>query len=101
MPRQPGSPRPARSRAVREPVQVYLAPDDSALLNQLATDSGLSKAEILRRGMRSYAREHGGPSPMLRFLADGDRAEWPDRVAVDHDAVLGAIHRGTPPRKRR
>lgn len=76
-------------RTLREPVQVYLAPDDSALLNRLATESGLSKAEILRRGVRSYARECGDESPMLRFLAESGAEGWPaDGTAADHDAVL-------------
>ncbi len=47
------APRPA---AVREPVQVYLAPDDRDLLNRLAEETGLSKAEILRRGVRDLVR---------------------------------------------
>lgn len=79
-----------RAGLVREPVQVYLAPDDSALLNRLAEESGLSKAEILRRGVKSFAREQtGAVAPMLRYLAESSAAPWPSaRVAVDHDAVL-------------
>lgn len=84
---------------VREPVQVYLAPDDSDLLQRLAEQSGLAKAEILRRGIRSYAAEHGGPSPMLQFLATSTATGWPDAVAVDHDAVLAEAYR--PARKKR
>jgi hypothetical protein len=84
---------------VREPVQVYLAPDDSALLGRLVEESGLSKAEVLRRGIRSYAAEHGGTSPMLRFVDESGSAGWPDAVAVDHDAVLADMYRG--PRKTR
>jgi len=93
---------PKRTRppaAVREPVQVYLAPDDSALLNRLATETGLSKAEILRRGMKSYAREHGGSSPMLRFLSESGPEGWPESVAADHDALLAESYQ--PARKRR
>ncbi len=75
--------KPTRPRAVREPVQVYLASDDSALLTRLAEESGLSKAEILRRGVRSYARERDASgSPMLRFLDE----------AIEH----GATAAGSP-----
>jgi hypothetical protein len=56
--------------SVREPVQVYLAPDDRDLLNRLVAETGLTKAEILRRGMRSFAREQSGTSPMLRFISE-------------------------------
>ena len=86
---------------VREPVQVYLAADDSALLNRLAAESGLSKAEILRRGVRSYAREQvGGASPMLRYLAETTPGAWPSGVAAEHDTVLAEAYR-TPRKKRR
>jgi hypothetical protein len=89
----PNAPRPKR---LREPVQVYLAPDDSELLNRLASDSGLSKAEILRRGVRSFAREYGGESPMLRFIMEGGTGRWPAAgVAANHDAELAESYRGT------
>ena len=89
----------SRSRVVREPVQVYLAPDDSDLLSRLTSETGLSKAEVLRRGVRSYAREQGGESPMLRFLTESNAAGWPDAAAVDHDALLAEAYRA--PRKKR
>ena len=92
--RKEPSPPPA-SRAVREPVQAYLAPDDSDLLNRLAEESGISKAEIIRRGIRSYAREQSGESPMLRFLTEGDAGQWPTAAAVDHDAMLMEEYRET------
>lgn len=62
-------PKPAPA-VVREPVQAYLAPDEAALLARLAAESGLSKAEVLRRGIRAFAREQDAPSPMLAFIAD-------------------------------
>jgi hypothetical protein len=89
---------PSRSRMVREPVQVYLAPDDSALLNRLSKETGLSKAEILRRGIRSFAADQGDSSPMLRYLTDSGGEGWPDAVAADHDAVLADAYRA--PRKK-
>lgn len=93
---------PQRPKAVREPVQVYLAPDDSELLASLAKLTGLSKAEVLRRGVRSFAREAGGESPMLRFIAESTSADWPKAAATDHDSLLAEEYRGDrPPRKRK
>ena len=82
-----------KPNAVREPVQVYLASDDRDLLNRLAEETGLSKAEILRRGVRSFAREQGGVSPMLRFVAESPPHAWPDAVAANHDDVLADEYR--------
>ena len=77
-----------RPDRVREPAQVYLSPEDSALLLQLTVDTGLSKAEILRRGIRSFAREQGSAGPMLAYLNDSASSSWPDEVALEHDRVL-------------
>jgi hypothetical protein len=96
MPKTP-SPRPG---AVREPVQVWLAADDSALLHRLTQETGLSKAEVLRRGVRSFARDQGTTSPMLQFIDAGDAAGWPRAAAANHDAVLAESY-VSPKRKRR
>ena len=89
-----------RAATVREPVQVYLAPDDRDLLNRLSQETSLPKAEILRRGLRSFAREQSGGSPMLAFLAESRDGEWPDAVAAKHDEILAETYRATG-RKRR
>lgn len=100
MSKSPAS-RPARSsRTVREPVQVWLAADDSALLQRLALETGLAKAEILRRGVRSFARDQGTTSPMLQFIETSDAQGWPRAVAADHDAAL-ALSYLPAKRKRR
>ena len=92
---------PRAAKGVREPVQVYLAPDERDLLNRLAAESGLSKAEVLRRGMRSFAREQSGASPMLAFIAEGQADTWPDTgVAARHDEILAESYRAAT-RKRR
>jgi hypothetical protein len=90
---------PSKPRMVREPVQVYLAPDDSELLSRLTTETGLSKAEILRRGIRSFAAESGARSPMLDFLAESAKGPWPENVALRHDEVVTDFHR--PKRKKK
>lgn len=87
-----------RPRVVREPVQVYLASDDSALLARLAEESGLSKAEVIRQSVRSYARAMQRESPMLRFVAEGADAEWPSGLARGHDAAIAGSH-GKPGRR--
>jgi hypothetical protein len=96
-------PKPGRRprSTVREPVQVYLEADDSALLARLAAETGLSKAEILRQGMRSFARAQSGTSPMLRFLDEAGASNAPAGAAADHDAVLAESYRGVAKKKRR
>jgi len=91
---------PKNPRTVREPVQVYLAADDSALLLRLTQETGLSKAEVLRRGVRSFARDQGTASPMLQFIESGDARGWPRAAAANHDAVLAESYRPAT-RKRR
>lgn len=70
---------------VREPVQAYLAPDEAELLTRLADAAGLSKAEVLRRGIRAFAREQHTPSPMLSFIRDlpAANAEPSEHIAID------------------
>ena len=93
--------KPKPPKAVREPAQVYLASDDSELLARLALDTGLSKAEVMRQGIRSFSREQArANSPMLDFLDAAQTAAWPDLVAAHHDDVLAEMHR-PPSRKER
>jgi len=89
-----------RPASVREPVQVYLGQDDRDLLKRQVAETGLTKAEILRQGMRSFAREQGGASPMLRFVAESKEGEWPDAVAEGHDEVLAASYRVASKKRR-
>jgi hypothetical protein len=92
-------PDPSRPKLVREPVQAYLAGDDVELLNRMTEETGLSKAEILRRGLRSFAAEQGGESPMLRFMGAQDTRGWPDSAAAGHDELLAEAYKA--PRKRK
>ncbi len=95
---------PKRNRVsqVREPVQVYLDPSDSALLLEVARRTGLPKAEILRRGLRSVAEhllaERAPGWSMDRLVgALGDDPALPRDLASRHDEYLY----GTPRRARR
>lgn len=83
-------------RLVREPIQVYLAPDDRRLLDSLARATGLSRAEILRRGIRSFAAAaQSGKSPMLAFLDDVAGEQWPEGAAEQHDEFLARMYRSS------
>jgi hypothetical protein len=89
---------PRKPTAVREPVQVYLAGDDVSLLVRLTTETGLSKAEIMRRGLRSFGALHGGVSPMLQFVDSSGPAGWGDDVAERHDDILAEEYLALPPK---
>ena len=87
--------KPAR---IREPLQVYLDPDERGLLDRLARATGLSRAEILRRGLKSFAVEHGGKSPMLEFMESlKDAADASSDMAERHDDYLDEIYRDVHP----
>lgn len=84
-----------RPRRVREPIQVYLDPDERAMLDRVAGDTGLSRAEVLRRGLRSYAAEQAaGRSPMLEFLEWMKQQDFdlPPDLSVRHDDYLAEIY---------
>jgi hypothetical protein len=88
--------KPAR---VREPLQVYLDPDERALLDRLARGAGLSRAEILRRGLQSFAVAQGGTSPqgrrspMLEFMEWMARYDYPPDMSARHDDYLDEAYR--------
>ncbi|HEX6048366.1 MAG TPA: ribbon-helix-helix protein, CopG family [Gemmatimonadaceae bacterium] len=82
-----------RKRAVREPIQVYLARPDRELLDRLAEQTGLSRAEILRRGLRRVGAELlADEHPAIRFLDEITRSPWPPDMPNDvgerHDDYL-------------
>lgn len=76
-------------REVREPIQVYLTADERSLLDEAARETGYSRAEILRRGLRSFlAHESSKGGPMLSFLDRLDAKAFPEGVAEHHDEHL-------------
>ncbi len=91
-------PKSGRTDRVREPVQVYLDGSDRALLAEVARRTGLPKAEILRRGLRSVA-DHllGDRAPgwsMDRLIgALGNDPALPRDLASRHDEYLFGIPR--------
>ncbi|MCC6929832.1 MAG: hypothetical protein IT359_12700 [Gemmatimonadaceae bacterium] len=82
-------------RRVREPVQAYLETDDAELLASLAERLSVSKAEVIRQGIRRMAQElelaqrpGAGLSGLLGSL-DVARDVPPD-LAARHDEYLYA-----------
>lgn len=94
-----------RPSAVREPLQVYLTREERALLDRVAHRAGLSRAEVLRRGLRRFGAEMlGQPHPGLAFLeamTEGWPAATPGDVAERHDEYLSKAHSGRPKKPRR
>ena len=82
-----------RAGRVREPVQVYLDAADRDLLEQVATATGLARAEVLRRGLRSLAASalsHSPEDESLGYLigALGSDKSAPSDLADAHDQYL-------------
>jgi len=80
-------------RKVREPVQVYLDPEDKSLLERVARSTDLPQAEILRRGLRRIAAElltDAGPGSSLSHLIGAleGAEDLPADLAARHDEYL-------------
>lgn len=87
-------PRKRSTDKVREPIQVYLTADERTELDRLASEEGISRAEVLRRGIRSYALEcAAGDSPVLSLIDELRGGDWPSDVATNHDAHLADAYR--------
>jgi len=81
---------------VREPLQVYLSAAERAQLDLLSRQTGLSRAEILRRGIRSYAAERQGVhSPMLEFIGKYGDTPVPPDLGSRHDDYLAEAYEDT------
>jgi hypothetical protein len=98
------------SPRVRELLQIYITSDERRLLDRMAKETGLSRAEVLRLGLRSFAREHpAASSPMLEFMRDMRGSDWPADIGRNHDRYLEDAHLDardtarcrTPSKKRR
>ena len=85
-----------RGGAVREPLQIYLDRDERALLDRLASETGLSRAEILRRGLRSFAADTGPVrSPLLALFLEMQGDDWPADIGRHHDDYLAEAYLDT------
>lgn len=67
---------------------------DRRLLDQLAASTGLSRAEIMRQGLRSFAAQRGGSAgPMQSFMNSLRENPMTADLASDHDEHLARIYR--------
>ncbi len=83
-----------RPKAVREPIQVYLTTEERSALDALAARTGISRAEVLRRGLRAFAvQQAGGHSPLLGTLIELGGDDWPADLAERHDDYLSEHYR--------
>lgn len=86
-------------KVVKEPVQVYLDRGDRAILDRVSAAAGLSRAEVLRRGLRSYAAQQQGIGPVEQFMRKLAASEWPADTPTDlglnHDKYLAEIYADT------
>ncbi|HYN81981.1 MAG TPA: CopG family transcriptional regulator [Gemmatimonadaceae bacterium] len=72
-----------------EPLQIYITADERRMLDNLSAETGLSRAEILRRGLRTFATQQAGDSgPMHELILSLRDAKWPVDIATDHDRHL-------------
>ncbi len=86
--------------AVREPVQVYLTRPEREMLDRTAERTGLSRAEVLRRGVRTFAaQQQGRDGPMEQFYREMAATPWPDDTPTDlglnHDKYLAEAYMDT------
>jgi len=93
-------------RQVREPVQAYLGAEDAELLARVAERLSLSKAEVIRQGIRRMAQEleltarpGAGLSALLGSLDASP--DVPSDLAARHDEYLYAEPAQSPARLRR
>ena len=80
-----------RPKRVREPIQVYLTEAERAGLDRLARELGVSRAEVLRRGVAALqahrARSfHSAFDPLVGAYENPD---VPSDLAEHHDDYLG------------
>jgi hypothetical protein len=98
---------PPSAKQVREPVQLYVSGDERRLLDRMAIESGLSRAEVLRRGLKLFAREQPAENnPMVAFMREMRGSDWPADIGRRHDAhleeaILDTHEDAAPPPARR
>ena len=76
------------AKVVREPIQVYLTPQERAELDQAASALGVSRSEALRRGIQAVSQ--ASYSGALRDLAD-DGYVTPPRARAGAPPPRGPI----------
>ena len=79
-----------KSKRVREPIQVYLTPSERGALDALARELGVSRAEVLRRGIEALAGQRARSffsalDPLIGAFSEPDA---PPDLAERHDEYL-------------
>jgi hypothetical protein len=83
-------------KSVREPLQIYMAADERRLLDRLSDETGLSRAEILRQGLRQFAMQQAGSNgPMQTLMKALRQNPFPSDIAEEHDTHLAQAYRDT------
>ncbi len=82
-----------RKGRAAEPVQVYLAPAESARLDRLVAHLDATKSDVIRQALAALERETLDPAshPALGLIGIADGIPSPDigyDVAVEHDRFL-------------
>ncbi len=82
-----------RRKRVSEPVQVYLDRGQRRRLDQLAAELGLSKSDVVRRGLEALERQMADPAehPALRIIGIASQKTMKPAsydIAVEHDRYL-------------
>jgi hypothetical protein len=81
----------SRAKRVREPIQVYLDGAERSVLDRLARDLAVSRAEVLRRGLDVLQRQrqvsvYDALQPLIGAFGTPDT---PTDLAERHDEYLG------------
>ena len=99
------TPKRLKAKRIREPVQVYLDEKDRDLLEALTARSSLSRAELLRLGLRRLSAEmlaEGKPGSSLDALVgilDGAPNVPRDLAARHDDYLYGKLKKGDARRR--
>ena len=98
-----------RGKRVSEPLQVYLDRGQRRRLEQLAAELGLSKSDVVRRGLEALERQITAPGehPALNIIGIASRETTKAvkyDIAVEHDRYLAETEQKSwkpPPSRKR
>lgn len=87
------------AKRVREPIQVYLSEEERARLDRAAGALGVSRSEVLRRGLEAVSAGSATLGPLRDLVSEGvaspaldTRSDPPPRVAdVAFDRLLRGL----------
>ncbi len=75
-------------------IQLHLEDEQDRRLRSLARREGVSRAQLIRRGIDLVLREPGGkPDPLLDLIGAAGPASRPDLSERHDDVLYGPTHR--------